>query len=138
MSKVSVTTTINCPAEKVWDTIRSFEGVERYLPIVISSSVQGSGNGAERTCSVQFGDQQGKLVEKIDNLDDENKNLQFSIVEAPPPFQGVQINMQVKTVDNTKSEFTVWAELSDEQAQPIQGVFQMIADGLKKFHEVEN
>ncbi|KAG2472086.1 MAG: hypothetical protein NPMRTH4_2260002 [Nitrosopumilales archaeon] len=105
------------------------------MPIITSSTVKGSGTGAQRTCSVQFGGQKGKILEIIDNLDDENKTLQFSIVEAPLPFQGVQLNMQVKTLDKTKSEFQVWSELNDEQVQPIQEVFQMIVDGLKKLHE---
>ena len=135
MTKILVKKTIDASAKDVWNTIRSFEGVERYLPIITSSTVKGSGAGAQRTCSVQFGDQQGKILEIIDNLDDENKILQFSIVEAPFPFQGVQLNMQVKTLDKTKSEFQVWSELNDEQVQPIQEVFQMIADGLKKLHE---
>jgi len=135
MRKILVKKVINASANDVWNTIRSFEAVERYVPIITSSTVKGSGTGAQRTCSVQFGDQKGKILEIIDNLDDENKILQFSIVEAPLPFQGVQLNMQVKTLDKTKSEFQVWSELNDEQVQPIQEVFQMIADGLKKLHE---
>jgi len=135
MNNVSVKITIEAPAEKIWENLSSFSGVERYVPMVKSSTVQGCGEGAQRTCSIQMGDQEGKLLEKLTKLDEENKTLQISMLEAPTPFQGVAINMQVKSIADGKSEFHVWSELSEEQGQMMQGVFQMIADGLKKFHE---
>ena len=131
-------TTINSPAENVWKTLSALDGVEKYLPVVKSSKIQGSGSGAQRTCQVQFGEEKGTLVEKIEKVDDQNKTLQISMLEAPAPFEGVRINMQVKPIDDNTSEFSVWSELSDEQSQPMQQIFQMMARGLKQLHEVKN
>ena len=130
-------TTINSPAENVWKTLSALDGVEKYLPVVKSSKIQGSGTDAQRTCQVQFGEQKGTLVEKI-KVDDQNKTLQISIEKGPAPFEGVRINMQVKPIDDNTSEFSVWSELSDEQSQPMQQIFQMMAQGLKQLHEVKN
>jgi hypothetical protein len=38
--QVSETTQINDSSEKVWNTIRSFDGVERYLQIVTKSVME--------------------------------------------------------------------------------------------------
>ena len=134
---VSEKTTINSPAENVWKTLSALDGVEKYLPVVKSSKIQGSGSCAQRTCQVQFGEQKGTLVENIE-VDDQNKTLQISIEKGPAPFEGVRINMQVKSIDDKTSEFSVWSEVSDEQSQPIQQIFQMMAQGLKQLHEVKN
>jgi len=134
---ISEKTTINSPAENVWKTLSALDGVEKYLPVVKSSKIQGSGTDAQRTCQVQFGEQKGTLVEKI-KVDDQNKTLQISIEKGPAPFEGVRINMQVKPIDDNTSEFSVWSELSDEQSQPMQQIFQMMAQGLKQLHEVKN
>jgi len=134
---VSEKTTINSPAENVWKTLSALDGVEKYLPVVKSSKIQGSGSGVQRTCQVQFGEQKGTLVEKI-KVDDQNKKLQISIEKGPAPFEGVRINMQVKSIDDNTSEFSVWSEVSDEQSQPIKQIFQMMTQGLKQLHEAKN
>jgi len=134
---VSEKTTINSPAENVWKTLSALDGVEKYLPVVKSSKIQGSGSSVQRTCQIQFGEEKGTLVEKI-KVDDQNKTLQISMLEAPAPFEGVRINMQVKPIDDKTSEFSVWSEVSDEQSQPIQQIFQMMAQGLKQLHEAKN
>ena len=134
---VSEKITINSPTENVWKTLSALDGVEKYLPVVKSSKIQGSGSGVQRTCQVQFGEQKGTLVEKI-KVDDQNKTLQISIEKGPAPFEGVSINMQVKPIDDKTSEFSVWSEISDEQSQPIQQIFQMMTQGLKQLHEAKN
>ncbi len=134
---VSEKTTINSPAENVWKTLSALDGVEKYLPVVKSSKIQGSGTDAQRTCQVQFGEQKGTLVEKI-KVDDQNKTLQISIEKGPAPFEGIRINMQVKSIDDKTSEFSVWSEVSDEQSQPIKQIFQMMTQGLKQLHEAKN
>ncbi len=134
---VSEKITINSPTENVWKTLSALDGVEKYLPVVKSSKIQGSGSGVQRTCQVQFGEQKGTLVEKI-KVDDQNKTLQILIEKGPAPFEGVSINMQVKPIDDKTSEFSVWSEISDEQSQPIQQIFQMMTQGLKQLHEAKN
>ena len=58
--------------------------------------------------------------------------------KAPAPFEGLRINMQVKSIDDKTSEFSVWSEVSDEQSQPIKQIFQMMTQGLKQLHEAKN
>ncbi len=135
MVNVSITTIITAPTEKIWNTIRSFRGVENYVPLVKSSIVEGSGEGAKRTCSVQIGDQEVKLIERIDMLNDEEKSIKYSIIESPSPFQGIQMQIQVKSLAENQSELQISSETQQETAKMMQDVLQMMGDGLKKLHE---
>jgi len=136
--KVNITTTIDAPAENIWKTIRSYDNVESWSPLVISSTITGIDEGCERVCQVQFGDQQAELVENLDLVDEENKTIKISITKAPPPFGGQQITFQVKSLDDNKAELLISTEVADDNEQATKGledVFQMMAEGLKKLHE---
>ncbi len=140
MMKVKITTTIDVPAENIWKTIRSYDNVERFNPMVTSSTITGTDEGSERVCQVQFGDQQAKLVENLDLVDEENKTIKVSVTSAPPPFGGQQITFQVKSMDENKTELLISTEVADDNEQAAKGledVFQMMSEGLKKLHEGE-
>jgi uncharacterized protein YndB with AHSA1/START domain len=52
MANVSVKKTINAPPNEVWKTISSFREIERYVPLITKSTVEGEGVGAKRTCII--------------------------------------------------------------------------------------
>ena len=136
--KVNITKTIDAPAENIWKTIRSYDNVESWSPLVTSSTITGTDEGCERVCQVQFGDQQAELVENLDLVDEENKTIKISITKAPPPFGGQQITFQVKSLDDNKAELLISTEVADGNEQAVKGLedaFQMMVEGLKKLHE---
>jgi uncharacterized protein YndB with AHSA1/START domain len=138
--KVNITTTIDAPAENIWKTIRSYDNVESFNPLVTSSTITGTDEGSERVCQVQFGDQQAELFENLDLVDEENKTIKISVTKAPPPFGGQQITFQVKSFGENKAELLISTEVADgndQAAKGLEDVFQMMAEGLKKLHEKE-
>ncbi len=138
--KAQITTTIDAPAENIWSTIRSYDNVESFNPLVTSSTITGTDEGSERVCQIQFGDQQAELVENLDSVDEENKTIKVSVTTAPPPFGGQQITFQVKSLDENKAELVISTEVVDGNKQAAKGledVFQMMSEGLKKLHEEE-
>jgi len=140
MTKIQVKQTINAPAEKVWKTIRSFENPERFAPMVKSSSVNRSGGSAQRTCAIQLGEQEVKIVEHLKLVDDEHKVIEFTIDEAPTPFKGMQERWQITALSDETSEIEISTELENdnpEVSQNIEGIFKMVADGLRNLHEKE-
>ncbi|MFB3048098.1 MAG: SRPBCC family protein, partial [Nitrosopumilaceae archaeon] len=71
---LAVKHTINAQADKVWDTLKSFDYVEKYNPLVQKTEVEGSGVGATRICTFSQPDgSTGKLSEKIESLDESQK-----------------------------------------------------------------
>jgi len=138
--KVENSTIIDASVEKIWKTIRAYDNVESWNPLVNSSKISGTYEGSERVCQVQFGDQQGELIENLDSVDEENKTIKISVTKAPPPFGGQQITFQVKSLNENKAELLISTEVADgnkEAAKGLQDVFQMMAEGLKKLHEEE-
>lgn len=136
--KVQITKIIEAPADNIWKTIRSYDNVERYIPVVTNSTISGTDEGSERVCKVQFGEQQVELVETLDSVDEENKILKISITDAPPPFGGQQNTFHIKPLDEKKTELVISTEVADDNQEAVKGieqVFQMAADGLKKLHE---
>ncbi len=138
--KVNITTTIDAPTENVWNTIRSYDNVESFNPLVTSSTITGTDEGSERVCQIQFGDQRAELVENLDSVDEKNKTIKVSVTKAPPPFGGQQITFQVKFLGENKAELLISTEVADDNEQTAKGlqdIFQMMAEGLKKLHEKE-
>ena len=138
--KAQIITTIDAPAENIWNTIRSYDNVENYNPMVSSSTITGTDEGSERVCQIQFGDQQGELVENLDLVDEQNKTIKVSVTTAPPPFGGQQITFQVKSLSENKTELVISTDVIDDNEQAVKGledVFQMMSEGLKKLHEEE-
>ncbi len=138
--KAQITTTIDAPVENIWKTIRSYDNVESFNPLVTSSTITGTDEGSKRVCQIQFGDQQGELVENLDSVDEENKTIKISVTQAPPPFGGQQITFQVKSLDENKAELVISTEVEDGNEQAAKGledVFQMMSEGLKKLHKKE-
>ena len=138
---IQVAKTIEAPAENIWKTIRAYDNVESWNPLVSSSKISGTDEGSERVCQVQFGDQQGEIVENLDSVDEESKTIKVSVTKAPPPFGGQQITIGVKSLDENKTELQISTEIADDNKQAgkgLQDAFQMMAAGLKKLHEKES
>ncbi|KKK56984.1 hypothetical protein LCGC14_3059060, partial [marine sediment metagenome] len=84
MTNVTAKDTINAAADEVWKTLSSFRDVEKYIPLVKSSTVEGSGVGAKRTCVIPSeSGQEGKIEEELKSFDDDAKTLSYSITSSP-------------------------------------------------------
>ncbi len=134
--QVSDTTQINDSSEKIWNTIRSFDEVERYLPIVTKSVVDGSGQGAKRTCDVTMGKQTFQIQETLESFDDSNHSLTISLDEGPIQMKGMKFTFVVKNQGEGKSDLTISTNVENpDAANMAKNIFGITGQGLKKFHE---
>jgi carbon monoxide dehydrogenase subunit G len=135
--QVSHSSEINDSSEKLWDTLRSFDGVERYLPIVSKTIVEGTGQGAKRICDVQMGSQIFQIHETLELLDDSNHTLVVSLDDGPIQMRGMKFSFAVKNLENGKSDLTISTNVENPDAAGMaKNLFAMIVQGLKKFHEL--
>ena len=134
--KVIETVQINAADSKIWDTLKSFENPEKYIPAVQSSTVNGSGQGATRTCQVQMGDKSFAVNETLQKVDESTKSLTISLDQAPPGMQGLQFQYVVNPAEQN-STLEISTEIPDnpEMEQMIRGLFSMMGKGIKQFHE---
>ena len=134
--QVSNTIQIKESNDKLWNTLRSFDGVERYLPIVTKSEVTGNVPGSKRICEVNMGHQSFQTLETLEIVDDSNQTLQVSLDEGPIQLKGMKFTFSLKKIYEKKSNFIISTNvMNPDSAGTAKTIFSMIAQGFKKFHE---
>jgi len=122
--------------EKLWNTLRSFDKVESYMPIVSSTLVNGSGQGAKRICNLNLGTQIYKIREKLELLDDLNHRLIISVEDGPIQMRGMTFTITLNEVEDQKTNVTIFTNVENPLAAAFsQNIFAMMGTGLKKLHE---
>jgi hypothetical protein len=135
--QISHSSQINDSGENLWNTLRSFDGVERYLQIVSKTVVEGTGQGAKRICNVEMGSQNFQIQETLEVLDDSNHSLIVSLDDGPIQMRGMKFSFVVKSLDNGKSDVTISTNVENPDAAGMaKNLFVMIGHGLKKLHEL--
>ena len=141
MTNVTEKGTINAAADEVWKTLSSFRDVEKYIPLVKSSTVEGSGVGAKRTCIIpNESGGEGKVEEELKSLDNDAKTFSYSITSSPMPLENYLSTVKVKDLGNGRCEVE-WSSTFEPKGMPEEEVAKMIKDiyftaidGLKKLH----
>jgi len=141
MTNVTAKDTINAAADEVWKTLSSFGDVEKYIPLVKSTTVVGSGVGAKRTCIVpNESGGEGKIEEELKSLDNDAKTFSYSITSSPMPFVNYLGTVKVKDLGNGRCEvewsstFEPKGMAEEEVVKMLKDVYLTAIDGLKKLH----
>ena len=133
---VSHSTKIKASRDKIWNTLRSFDKVENYMPIVTNTSVDGIGEGAKRICQVNMGNQEFEIKETLEKLDESNHSLLISVDDGPIQMRGMKFTFVVKAKEDGGSEVTMSTNVENPAAVGFsETIFSMIGIGLKKLHE---
>ena len=101
MIKVSKTALIAAPAEEVWESIRDFNGLPKFVPPIVDSKMQGSGVGAVRRLTFADGHE---AVETLEELDDEQMTLRYSLENAPRPFRNYEATMHLERLEGDRCQ----------------------------------
>ena len=134
--KITETIQINAENSKIWETLKSFQNPEKYIPVVQSSVVNGNGQGATRTCQIQMGDQSFAVNETLQAVNESQKSLIISLDQGPLPMQGLQFQYALNSTEQTSTlEISTEIPENPEMEQMIRGLFSMIGQGIKQFHE---
>jgi hypothetical protein len=128
---------INDSREKLWNTLKSFDGVERYFQIVSKSKVEGIGQGAKRTCDVNMGSQTFQIQETLEVLDGTNHSITISLDDGPIQMKGMKFTFMVRSMGKERSEITISTNVENpDAAGMVKSIFAMMCQGLKNFHEL--
>ncbi|MDH5526162.1 MAG: SRPBCC family protein [Nitrospirota bacterium] len=128
MTQVSVTETIEAPADAVWNTVRGFGNMDKVLPeMVAKCEVTGSGAGATRLCTFHDG---MKLNERLESVDEAGCAITYSIEDNVMPFNGYLSTVRVrdagggKTEVNWSSTFSLNGITEAEATGMLEGVYR--------------
>jgi hypothetical protein len=135
MASVKVTDRIEASADRVWDLVGDFGGIQRFSAGIESVSVAGEGVGAVRTITLPGG---MSLHERLEARDPATRTLQYAIVgDHPMPFTGYLATIRV-TEDGAAAQIEWSGELTpkpgaEAQAKTIvENVYKSGIAGVKK------
>jgi hypothetical protein len=141
MARVYVSSVIDAPAARVWERIRDFNALPRWVPAVRDSRIE-NGEPSDRVgCVRDFHLQNGdRLREKLLGLSDYDYFCTYSILEGPMPLSNYIATLRLTPVtdgDRTFAEWTAEFDCAPEDEAELVGniganVFQAGFNALKR------
>ncbi len=134
MASVKITDRIEASADKVWDLVGDFGGIERYTSGFQKVVAEGKGLGAIRTITLPNGIE---MKERCELHDPARRTLDYSIIAGPMPITGYLARIQL--FEDGAACRIEWSSsfepkgISEAQAvSMIEGVYRGGIKGLKK------
>jgi hypothetical protein len=135
MASVKVNDRIEASAERVWDLVRDFGGIQRFSPTIESVSLQGEGVGAVRTVTLPGG---LALQERLETLDDASRTLRYAIIGSHPlPFDDYLATIRLSEDGDGcqiewSSSFLPRGGAETQAAGLVEGIYRSGIAGIKK------
>lgn len=141
MPRVYVSSVIDAPVAKVWEKVRDFNALPRWLPAVRDSRIE-NGEPSDRVgCVRDFRLQNGdRLREQLLALSDYDFFCTYSILESPMPLSNYVATLRLTPITDGDRVFAEWSaefdcavEVADELVTNIgQNVFLAGFQALKR------
>jgi len=127
-----MSTDLNASADQVWKLIGGFNALPDWHPAIEKSEL--TEEGQTRTLSLAGG---GKIIEKLEKVDDGARTYTYSIIDSPLPVANYTATITVKGEGDSStiewsSEYEAKGASAEEAMQAIQGIYQAGFDNLKK------
>lgn len=110
MPRVYVSTVIDAPIERVWASVRDFDGLPRWMPGIEASEIEaglrGDVIGAVRRLTLARGG--GQVREQLTAFSDADHSLAYRVVDGPLPVQDLRAGMRLLKVTDTNATFGEW------------------------------
>jgi Polyketide cyclase / dehydrase and lipid transport len=138
MATVSMKATFHASADKVWETLKDFNGLPKFIAAIVKSDTKGAGIGAVRTLTLATGGP--PIVERLEKMDDKARTLSYSIIESPLPLEKYFATMEIQPLGQTQCQLS-WSSTfvpkgaTEEAAKKVvEGVYTAGFEGLKKLY----
>jgi hypothetical protein len=141
MPRVYISSVIDAPVARVWEKVRDFNGLPRWLPAVRESRIE-NGEPSDRVgCVRDFRLQNGdRLREQLLGLSDYDYFCTYSILESPMPLTNYIATLRLTPITDGDRAFAEWTadfdcapEVVDELVAGIgQNVFLAGFQALKR------
>jgi hypothetical protein len=128
MGQVSEKVSMPVAADKVWQTLRDFGGMNKWAPGIANLSLQGAGVGALRTMTFQDG---SRVVERLESLNDTSRSLSYTILESTLPVEGYVASLTVRDLGASGCEVE-WFSTFGAKGAAEEDVSRMLALGYRR------
>jgi NADPH2:quinone reductase len=128
MGQVSEKVSMPVAADKVWQTLRDFGGMNKWAPGIANLSLQGAGVGAVRTMTFQDG---SRVVERLESRSDASRSLSYTILESTLPVEGYVASLTVRDLGASGCEVE-WFSTFGAKGAAEEDVSRMLALGYRR------
>lgn len=141
MTTVYTSSIINVPATRVWNTIRDFNALPSWHPLIADSRIEGGAPADQVGCVRAFSLKNGGFIrERLLALSDYEFCCVYAILESPMGVENYVATLKLTPVTDGDRTFAEWSAEFDCDAalesslieQIGQGVFQAGFDALKQ------
>ncbi len=131
MGKVYVTSVIDAPAEKVWATIRDFNGLATWTPFVAHSQIEGGLPSDKVGCVRDFTLKDGgRIRERLLALSDKTMSCTYSILESPMGVENYEATLSLLPVTDGNRTLASWTAVFDAAPDKDAGLVDFISNGV--------
>ena len=140
MPRISVSSVVNAPAEKVWAVIRRFDAVVDWLPFVKSSPIEDGGDPTRVGCIRVLTQTDGEVFrEVLVALSDAERSYSYTFVSSPVPVRNHQTTLHVLSITDGDRSYVEWSSRFDidpeYEAQLVDLMNQNFLAGLRNLAE---
>jgi len=128
MGQVSVKVNMPVAADKVWQTLKDFGGMNKWAPGIAQLSLTGTGVGAVRTMTFQDG---SRVKERLESLNDDSRSLTYTILESTLPVEGYVASLTVRDLGPTRCEVE-WFSTFRARGAAEEDVSRMLTLGYRR------
>lgn len=141
MPRVYISSVIDAPVARVWERVRDFNALPRWVPAVRDSRIENGEPADKIGCVRDFHLQNGDhLRERLLGLSDYDYFCTYSILESPMPLTGYVATLRLTPVtdgDRTFAEWTAEFDCAEADAEGLvtgigENVFQAAFNALKR------
>jgi hypothetical protein len=128
VAQISVKVNLTATADKAWQALRDFGGMDKWAPGIASLALSGAGVGAVRTITFQDG---SRVVERLESFNDAARSLSYTILESTLPVEGYVASLTVRDLGPKGSEVE-WYSTFGAKGATEQEVSRMLEISYRK------
>jgi hypothetical protein len=131
MLEIQARREVPAAADEVWPFLRAFDTVGRYVAAIDHCDVSGREVGATRVCVLEDG---GRLVERLDALDDAARSLTTTMLSGPLRVDACRATLSVEPESSAACTvaWTVACEVEEAAEQVEATVRAALEAGLER------
>ena len=131
MPKVTVSSVIDAPIEKVWERIRDFNGLPSWHPRMVVSEIEDGKAATEIGCVRRFKVASGATIrEKLVEYSDDGHSVTYSIIEHPAPISNHTSTLRLIPVTDGNRTFAEWSATFDAPADKGDDIAKGMGDNV--------
>ncbi len=131
MVKVTKSTIIEAPIDRVWELIRDFNGHDRWHPAVSDSQIERGQSADKVGCVRRFHLQDGsELREQLLTLSDIDFAFSYCLLDTPVPLFNYVAHVRLFPVTDGDQTFWQWESRFDTPAGRERELHDMVAEQI--------